>query len=82
MLALIIAGAVAYIAVGLILAGFLDISISVDAPAFFAVVLLWLAVLVVFVVIMIGMAPIHLGKRLSAKYLTSFEDFVNKLFNN
>lgn len=82
MIALIIAVAVAYVTVGLLIIGFVGLSLWEDFMPFFGVLLLWPIVLGIFAVSAICAAPVRLGKKLGAKYRKIVEDAYNKLFNN
>ncbi len=82
MIALIIAVAVAYVTVGLLIIGFVGLSLWEDFMPFFGVLLLWPIVLGILAVSAICAAPIRLGKKLGAKYLKIVEEAYDKLFNN
>lgn len=82
MIALIIAVAVAYVTVGLLIIGFVGLRPYEDALQFVGTLLLWPIVIGILTVAAICAAPVRLGKKLGAKYYKIVEEAYDKLFNN
>lgn len=77
-----IIGLVLYVAIGLFICGFMDVSVDTDSDVFYPIVGLWPIVIVGSLIVIIGQVPIRLGKKLGDKYLSVVESMLQKLLNN
>ena len=82
MIALIIVVVVAYLAVGVLLNGFIGLRITEDFIPFIGIVFLWPLVIAILAVSMIFVGPMYLGRELGDKYRDVFENFIDKHFND
>lgn len=69
-----------YAMLGCFHAGFLDLKFDEDALVFLAMIILWPLFWVLLAVALIFMIPIRFGKKFGRKYLSSFGNYLDKLF--
>ena len=81
MIDLIIVVAIVYAMVGLLIAGFTDISIKDYFMPLVGIVLTWPLIIAMLVVLAVCAAPFRLGRKLGAKYLGPILKFFDKIFN-